>query len=340
MNSSVSWPCAALRDVDLAARTTMRVGGRVEWLLEPSNPEELRDAWCAALEAGLTPRVLGGGANLLIDGGRLDGVVIATERMRRLFRPQDEDDPGDFDCGSFEQGSPQFIPRVAPVERERDPRLVAWAGATLPSLVNAAKQLGWSGLEGLAGVPGQLGGGLAMNAGGKWGELWDVVERVRLMEPDGELLEVAGSDWNPGYRDGKLEGRIAVGAVLRLRVDTVPAVKERTREFLIEKNKVQPVSEWSCGCIFKNPDPELSSGRSAGRLIDECGGKGRRRGGAVVSERHGNFIVNRGGATAADVMTLIEDLRDLVAQATGISLQTEVQVWGDSSHRPNPRHST
>src|SRR5688572_8267321 len=143
MSSSVTWPCAALADADLAPRTTMRVGGRVEWLLEPSDPDELREAWCAARAAGHVPRILGGGANLLIEGGRLPGVVIATERLRRLFRPESDDDPGDLALPTS---------RVAPVERTRDPRLVAWCGATLPSLVQAAKALGWSGLEGLAGV--------------------------------------------------------------------------------------------------------------------------------------------------------------------------------------------
>lgn len=294
----------------------MRVGGRVEWLLEPSDPDELREAYSAAREAGYTPRMLGGGANLLIEGGELRGVVIATERMRRLFRPGAE-------------GEDETIPtgRVAPLERERDPRLVAWCGATLPSLVKAAKELGWSGLEGLAGVPGHLGGGLAMNAGGRQGDLWDVVERVRLLEPGGELVELAREECSPTYRDGNLGERIAVGAVLRLEVDAIAAVKERTREYLFEKNRVQPVSEWSSGCIFKNPDPERSDGRSAGQLVEEVGGKGLARGDAIVSPLHGNFIVNRGKATATDVLTLIEDLRDRVAEATGLWLETEVRVW-------------
>lgn len=322
MSSTITWPCAALRDADLSARTTMRVGGRVDWLLEPANPTELAAAIRAARSANLPVRVLGGGANLIVDGAGLPGVVIATERMRRVFRPQSEDDPG-----ALELDPDDLEPRRAPLERSRDPRLVAWCGATLPSLVKAAKELGWSGLEGLAGVPGQLGGGLAMNAGGRWGDLWDVVERVSLLDERGRLIELERAACRPRYRDGNLGGRLAVGAVLRLRVDQVARVKAATRDYLLEKNRVQPVSEWSSGCIFKNPDPERSAGRSAGQLVDECGGKGLSRGDAVVSARHGNFIVNRGAATAADVLTLIEDVRDLVAQRTGISLETEVQVW-------------
>ncbi len=316
MSSSITWPCAALPDAELGPRTTMRIGGRAEWLLEPAHPDELREAWCAAREAGYTPRLLGGGANLLIEDGDWPGVVIATERLRRLFRPSAE-------------GEDDSLPsaRVAPLERQRDPRLVAWCGATLPSLVNAAKELGWAGLEGLAGVPGQLGGGLATNAGGRQGELWDVVERVRLLEPSGELVERERAQCSPSYRDGGLGRSIAMGAVLRLEPDSIAAVKERTREYLIHKNRVQPVRESSSGCIFKNPDPELSDGRSAGELIEAVGGKECSRGDARVSRLHGNFIVNRGRATAADVLTLIEDLQDLVAQATGIRLETEVRVW-------------
>ena len=295
----------------------MRVGGRAEWLLEPRDPEELRAAWVAARERGLPVRVLGGGANLIIEDGELSGVVIATAQLRRVFRPQP--DEGDvFD--------PQPSRAVA-FEREADPRLVAWCGASLPSLVSAARDLGWSGLEGLAGVPGQLGGGLAMNAGGRWGALWDVVERVRVLEPDGTLLELPREACNPRYRDGNLGERLAVGAVLALRVDTVADVHERCKTFLSEKNAVQPVSLHSCGCIFKNPDPELSDGRSAGKLVDDCGGKGLARGEAYVSPLHGNFIVNRGGASAADVLTLIEDVRDLVFEKSGVRLEIEARVW-------------
>jgi len=295
----------------------MRVGGRAEWLLEPRDPAELRAAWLAARERGFTPRVLGGGANLIVDDGELPGVVIATAQLRRLFRPTP--DGGD----ALDQAPSGAVA----LERERDTRLVAWCGASLPSLVSAARDLGWSGLEGLAGVPGQLGGGLAMNAGGRWGALWDVVERVRVLEPDGTLRDLTREQCSPRYRDGNLGLRLAVGAVLALKLDRVADVQERCRSFLTEKNAVQPVSEHSCGCIFKNPDPELSDGRSAGRLIDDCGAKGLARGDAHVSTLHGNFIVNRGAATAADVLTLIEDVRDLVLEKSGVRLESEARVW-------------
>ncbi len=319
------WPCPAMRNAELSGRTTLNVGGRAEWLLEPSNPEELVDAWCAAREEGFHPRLLGGGANLLIPDGTLPGVVITTARMARLFRPDrleetrwedalDADEAGDATNGH------------APVEVER-PELVAWAGMPMPGIVRASRELGWSGLEGLAGVPGHIGGGVAMNAGGRWGELWDVVERVRVLGPDGTVEERPRGDCQPGYRDGNLGGAIVLGVHLVLQQDDRAVVKERIRAFMTEKNAVQPVTERSCGCIFKNPDPELSEGRSAGRLIEDCGGKSLARGAARVSEKHANFIVNGGGARAADVGALIEDVRRLVRDRSGVELAVEVKRW-------------
>jgi UDP-N-acetylmuramate dehydrogenase len=192
-----------------------------------------------------------------------------------------------------------------------------------------ARDLGWSGLEGLVGVPGHVGGGVTMNAGGRWGELWDVVKSVRLLTPAGELEDRSVSDCAPRYRDGNLGQAIVLGAVLRLERGNKLEIKERMAQYLSEKAAAQPVTERSSGCVFKNPDPELAGGRSAGLLVDECGGKGLSAGGARVSPKHGNFIVNTGGATAADVHTLIERVRDLVAERTGIVLETEVQVWGE-----------
>ena len=322
MTSSASWPCAALAHADLSARTTMRVGGRAQWLLEPATPDEFVAAWCAAKERGLEARVLGGGANLLVADGELPGVVLATDRMRRIFRPP----PGPREMGEMGAGE---LPdaRMALDDPAADPRLVAWAGASLPALVRTARDLGLAGLEGLVGVPGHLGGGVAMNAGGRWGEMWDVVARVRLMQPDGTVVERERDECQPSYRNGGLEGCIVLGAVLRLQPDSKAAIQGRYSEYLSEKRRVQPVTEWSAGCVFKNPDSELADGRSAGRLVDECGGKSLTRGDAIVSPLHGNFIVNRGQASATDVFALIRDLRRLVADRRGIELETEVKIW-------------
>jgi len=314
-----SWPCPALREFELGPRTTLRVGGTVAWFLEPATPDAFVEAWHAALERGFTPRVLGGGANLLVPDGRLPGVVITTARMGRVFRPGRCEDA---DWNDPRQGDPSTGEGA-----EERAELVAWAGMPLPGLVRVARELGWSGLEGLVGVPGHLGGGVAMNAGGRWGEMWDVVETVRVLTTDGEVEECSRSACEPVYRDGNLGGAVVLGAHLVLARGDELEIKERMRQYLAEKSAAQPVTERSCGCIFKNPDPELSGGRSAGRLVDECGGKGRTHGDAIVSPKHGNFIVNRGRATAADVLYLIEDLRSLVRDRTGIELEDEVKRW-------------
>lgn len=300
----------------------MRVGGRVEWLLEPATPTELAAAYDACRERGIVPRILGGGANLLIDDGELEGAVITTSRLNRLFRA-----PVASSASDALTADESDYRRVAPPSREENPRFVAWAGATLPAIVRAASDLGWSGLEGLAGVPGNLGGGVAMNAGGRWGDMWDVVELVRVLDPDGGVRDLPRAECRPSYRDGGLGRSVVLGAVLGFRVDEPVHVKDRVREYLLEKRRIQPVTEWSAGCIFRNPPKERSEGRSAGKLIQDAGCKGLARGDAVVSELHANFIVNRGAASAADVLTLIEDVRDRVAQRFGIALETEVKVW-------------
>jgi UDP-N-acetylmuramate dehydrogenase len=298
----------------------MKVGGAAEWLLEPTTPQELREAWLAARERELPIRVLGGGANLLVAEGLLPGAVIATGRMARTFRVEE---------GELDPLAGPELPsaRLAPPPRAQGGRLVAWCGAGLPGLVRAAAQLGWSGIEGLVGVPGNAGGGVAMNAGGRWGELWEVVESVLTLDPDGELRQRAREDCAPTYRDARLSGAIVAAVVLRLTPDDPARVAERTREHLLEKKASQPLTESSSGCIFKNPDPERSGGRSAGRLIEECGLKGLAQGRASVSHKHANFIVNQGGARASEVFALIEEVRARVAEHSGILLELEVKRW-------------
>jgi UDP-N-acetylmuramate dehydrogenase len=319
--ASLSWPCPALREAELGARTTLRVGGRVEWLLEPGHPDQFVAAWNAARERGFEPRVLGGGANLIVPDGVLRGVVLTTERMARVFRPHAQDGTSEG-----EELTPEKL-LLVPLERGADARLAAWAGCSLPGLVRVTRELGWSGFEGLAGVPGHLGGGIAMNAGGRCGETWDVVESVRVLASDGTLRQLARAECSPRYRDAALGTSIVLGAVLRFRVDERAAVRERVANYLRQKSAAQPVTERSCGCVFKNPDPELSGGRSAGQLVEAAGAKGLARGDAVVSEKHGNFVVNRGRARARDVLELIEEVRARVADRTGLQLEDEVKVW-------------
>ena len=331
MTLSIEWPCVALADAPLAHRTTLKVGGRAEWLLEPDNPDQLREAWLMAKEQGLDIRILGMGANLIIDDGTLPGVVISTQRVRRTFRPLEPGQTIQPDELSEEEAA-KLLDIEAPAIAADDPRLIVWAGASLPGLVRAGNELGWSGLEGLIGVPGTLGGAIAMNAGGRWGDIWDVVDMVRVLRADGEFEDIARADGNPGYRNGGLGDSIVVGAVLRLELDNKLQVAERSKQYLLEKRAVQPVTESSAGCVFKNPGGAKAGNPnskkiSAGQLIDELGLKSLKRGPAQVSELHGNFIVNRGGATGSDVFGLIDDLKRAVQDMRGIDLEAEVKRW-------------
>jgi len=309
----------------------LKVGGRAEWLLEPDNPDQLREAWLMAKEQGLDIRILGMGANLIIDDGTLPGVVISTQRVRRTFRPLEPGQTIQPDELSEEEAA-KLLDIEAPAIAADDPRLIVWAGASLPGLVRAGNELGWSGLEGLIGVPGTLGGAIAMNAGGRWGDIWDVVDMVRVLRADGEFEDIARADGNPGYRNGGLGDSIVVGAVLRLELDNKLQVAERSKQYLLEKRAVQPVTESSAGCVFKNPGGAKAGNPnskkiSAGQLIDELGLKSLKRGPAQVSELHGNFIVNRGGATGSDVFGLIDDLKRAVQDMRGIDLEVEVKRW-------------
>jgi UDP-N-acetylmuramate dehydrogenase len=324
----------------------MRVGGAAEWLLEPATPEEFRSAVCAARAEGFVLhvdgagahessasdsdrapriRILGGGANLIVEDGLMPGVVIATDRIKRLFRPEPASATSATDAE-------EMSPRTAPAPREEGLRFVAWCGVSMPKLVNAAAELGWSGVEGLAGVPGNVGGGIAMNAGGKWGEMWDVVERVLVIDEEGEMRELPRAECTPRYRNGGLGTNIVAAAVLRFHLDEIAIVRERGRSFLLEKNRRQPVTAASAGCVFKNPATETSDGRSAGQLIEQSGLKGRAVGDAIVSPVHGNFIVNRGHARAADVLALIDEVRAIVADNTGLELELEAKIWSDRAN--------
>jgi len=323
MSSSDTYPCAFTRRAPLAERSTLRVGGSAELLLEPADPAQLVEAVQWVRERGLTLHLLGGGANTILPDGVIGGAVVTTDRLKRTFRHV----PPELSGGDSGDPYSESTPRTMLPEDGGEPILVSWAGTSLPGLVTIAKGLGWTGLEGLAGVPGTLGGGVAMNAGGSWGALWDVIAQVRVLRADGEVVDLQRDECSPSYRNGNLGDGIVLGAVLHLKRSTKKQVADAVRDYLRYKRDVQPVTEASAGCVFKNPDPNLSGGKSAGRLIDEAGLKGTSRGGALVSPKHGNYIVNTGGATAADVLALIAHCQTVVADKFGVALEREVKLW-------------
>ncbi|RMH03504.1 MAG: UDP-N-acetylmuramate dehydrogenase [Planctomycetota bacterium] len=282
-------PCR--RREPLARWTTLRIGGPAEWFFEPARPEDLLELLDRLHEAGEPFRLLGGGANLLAPDGGVPGAVIHTGAMRRIFR-------------------------------EGADGLRVWPGVTLPQLVRTAGELGLSGLERLVGVPGQVGGALAMNAGAAdWG-IWDRVREAVLWRPGRPPAACSRAEVGPGYRDGNLGDGVVLEALIGLEVSTPAAVKAAAEAILRRKNATQPVTLSSAGCAFRNPP-----GDSAGRLIDAAGLKGARVGGAVVSERHANFVVNAGGATAANVRDLLRRIEETVAERFGVRLERELVVW-------------
>lgn len=280
--------------VPLAPLTWYRLGGPAEWLVEPRSADELCTVLHRCREAGVPVRLLGLGANLLVRDAGVKGAVV------RLAAP--------------------FFQRQALAEGAAE----AGAGVPLTRLVHDAVRAGLAGLEALAGIPGTVGGGIRMNCGGRYGEIAACVQSVRVATTDGRIRERPAAELGFQYRRAELAGDVVISATLRLTADDPVRLQSRFREIWRYKAEKQPALEKaSAGCIFKNPEPE----RSAGRLIDELGLKGLRRGGAVVSDVHANFIVAEPGAKAADVLALIETVEEQVFARAGVRLEREVEIW-------------
>jgi UDP-N-acetylenolpyruvoylglucosamine reductase len=284
------------RDEPLAKHTTLRVGGPADVYVEPASEEDLAAVlkFCAA--RGMPFFVIGRGSNLLVRDGGFRGVVICLSHA-------------DFSKIEFDGEC-----------------LRCGAGAKLKNVAIEARRRGLSGLEFLEGIPGSVGGALRMNAGAMGGQTFDVVETVRLINFDGNIREFTPEEMVVKYRGcDTLKNHIALGAVLKGRADSPESIAQRMSAFNQKRWTSQPAAP-SAGCAFKNP-PSIP----AGKLIDELGLKGTRVGGAVVSQEHGNFIVNDGNATAHDVLELISILKAKAKAERGIELHTEVEIIGDEN---------
>jgi len=295
-----SFPALARADQSLARLTTLRVGGSA-LVLSPRTHDDVRALARAAAERGERLRVLGLGANVLVSDRGVPEPVLSTRQLR--------------EC------------------RFEGRRVRAGAGTLLPGLVNAAARRGLAGLEPLVGIPATVGGAVAMNAGGRYGNTFDTLASVTVMRADGEIEERTPAALKPGYRRTELgEGEIVVEAVFELEPAAPEAVLGRTQDVLAEKGQRQPLDAWSAGCIFKNP---TGAAASAGKLIEDAGQKGASVGDAMVSPKHANFIVNRRSASASDVLSLVERVRSAVFDRTGVLLELEVRLWdGESSDVP------
>ncbi len=287
-------PSTVLRPNEpLARRTTLRVGGPADLYVEPASEEEL----CAVLEfcAGhaVPWMMIGRGSNLLIRDGGVRGVVISLGHA--------------------------YFSRVEVI----DGRIRAGAGARLKNVAIEARRHEMAGLEFLEGIPGSVGGAIRMNAGAMGGFMFAVVETVRYMDPRGIVVDAPASLIHSEYRGcAFFKNHIALGAVIKGTPGSRESIERLMNECSQKRWRSQPQAP-SAGCIFKNP-----ASIAAGRLIDDLGLKGTRVGAAAVSGVHGNFIVNEGGASARDVLRLIELIQARAMSERGIELRTEVEIIG------------
>ncbi len=277
-----------------AELTSLRVGGAIDWVISPETEEQAAALVYALDQAGVGWRALGSGSNVLADDADHHYVVVSLRELK---------------------GAAHF-------EGER---VSVSAGYSLPRLCVEAGRRGLAGIEGLGGIPGTVGGALWMNAGAYGHEIGTVTETVRVAR-EGRVAEIPGESVQWNYRHTSFrDGELLLGATLRLHADDPEKIKERMDEAKRKRLATQPHGARSAGCFFKNPP---GSAVGTGRIIDEMGMKGSRRGSAQVSPIHANFIVTEGeNAQAADALALAEEIREKVRAECGIELEYEVELW-------------
>jgi UDP-N-acetylmuramate dehydrogenase len=277
--------------------TSLRMGGPADIFASPEDVVSLKNMLSALKEKGIPFMPVGGGTNLLVRDGGIDGVVVSLRDFRRIEVIRDEKD---------------------------NVMLFVEAGLPLQKLVSFAKENGYSGIEGLIGIPGSLGGAVSGNAGAFSYEIKDVLVSVTLMHRDGNLDKVDACDLGLGYRSSRIpEGSVILSAIIGLKKDIKEDVSKRMEDFLKEKRERQPIGELSAGCVFKNPE-----GAYAGKLIDEAGCKGMKVGDVEVSNVHANFFINKGDATASDFIKLMDNVREKVIGIFSIELEPEIRIVG------------
>jgi len=283
-------------DTDLRRHTSLRIGGPADALVTVADRDDLAATLGLCRKHALSTIVLGAGFNVLVREGGIRGVVLRLKKLRRI-------------------------------ERVASDAITIEAGASHATITRYCIENGLTGLEFGAGIPGTLGGWLAMNAGIGVREMKDVVVGIDVMSPDGErITHVPREQLDFRYRalDGLDAGSVIVAATLRAEESERAKVQDEVDRLLAQRHATQPIDIPSCGSVFRNP-----AGQFAGQLIEGAGLKGAREGAAEISSVHANFIVNHGGASAADVLNLIERARAKVESETGIQLETEVKILGE-----------
>ena len=284
------------RACPLAEFSTFRIGGKADLAVFPKTVEELICAVRVCRGAGIPIFIVGNGSNLLFSDSGVRGAVLFTKKINRVI---EEPDGFSADCG-----------------------------AMLPILSRRAAARGLSGLEVACGIPGTVGGAVCMNAGAHGGEMARIVEKTEYYDPETDTCgNFSGNEHNFGYRTSRYlsePGKIVLCAHIRLRAGDCDEIQKKMAENLAVRREKQPVGEPSAGSAFKRP-----KGFFAAELIDRCGLKGFSVGGAAVSEKHAGFIVNRGNATAKDVLKLMDLIRKIVFEKTGILLEPEIRILGE-----------
>jgi UDP-N-acetylmuramate dehydrogenase len=280
-------------NVALSRFTTLGTGGPARWFARPGTIDELQQALAWAHERGLDAHVVGLGSNLLVHDDGVDALVLKL-------------------AGELAQ---------ARVERET---LVAGGGAPNAVALHRARSAGLGGFEFASAIPGTAGGGVRMNAGAYGSDWRAILERATVVDHTGARA-VTGDDLELSYRHSNLGPGQVVAEVRFLLTPRPPEeIKAHVAELLAQRKSTQPTNKRTFGSVFKNPSPE----RGAGRLIEDCGLKGHRIGGAIVSPRHANFIENAGGATSADAIGLMAEARRRARERFGVVLEHEVQFLG------------
>ncbi len=290
-----------LQDFPLSRLSSFKIGGPADLVVEPRNTGELAAVVRYLRDEAIPRLVLGGGTNVLFRDAGFRGVIVRMNALNRLdLHPNGSDHA----------------------------RIVSDAGVPLPSVLNRVCRLGWTGLEPLWGIPGTFGGAVVSNAGAGGASICDFLVELSILTDLGEEILLKRADLNYGYRCMDLPRKsVVLGGTLRLERGESEAIEAALENARSRRREKQPGDQASAGCIFKNPSPE----DPAGAVIDRLGFKGMTVGGAEVSRVHANFIVNRGGASATDVLALIEKIRGHVKEREHIDLELEIRVVGEES---------
>lgn len=276
----------------LAEFTWYGLGGNADYLIRPQSVEQLKELMQCCHENAVPVHVLGFGSNLLVSDDGVRGAVLK------------------LDAEAF-----------CEIKFEKN-LLTAGAGANLNKLVLDSVRKGLSGLEALTGIPGSLGGAVRMNAGGNFGDIGSCVESVTVMDQQGNIFDKSKPELVFDYRWVNITAPVVLKATMELTESDSETMLKTIKEVWIYKKNSQPLNTKNAGCIFKNP-----RGMSAGALIDRAGLKGTQIGGAVVSEKHANFITTEKGCTSKDVRQLIELIRTKVKEMFDVKLEAEIEIW-------------